>query len=133
MMQIIVSHGVSWDDLEWHHCRWPLESGRWCGDRKDSIAYCRHHASTAYRPQIERAGPVMFDRCRLVAEQQGRVDKSDHPAPARKRACCTNRRAVVSVSACGRLRADLLVANGKDLRSLPSLAKEQSRAHAGGS
>ncbi len=41
--------GVSWCDLQSHHCRWPMPGDMWCGSPKVSESYCPHHAALAYR------------------------------------------------------------------------------------
>lgn len=46
--------GVSWGDLQHHHCLWPLDGDRWCGEAKRDGSYCTHHARLAYRPAIAR-------------------------------------------------------------------------------
>lgn len=45
---------VAFDDLEPHHCRYPIGNGpdlRFCGDSKfPGLPYCEHHARRCYRP-----------------------------------------------------------------------------------
>lgn len=41
--------GVSWCDLQSHHCRWPMLGDLWCGEAKTSDSYCHHHHALAYR------------------------------------------------------------------------------------
>lgn len=40
-------------DLEPRDCRWPLETGGFCAERKERGAYCGAHAKRAYKPAPE--------------------------------------------------------------------------------
>ena len=43
--------GVTFTDLELRHCRWPLPSGRYCGEERLSITrpYCAEHEARAHQ------------------------------------------------------------------------------------
>lgn len=46
--------GVTLDELASHHCRWILDTGRYCGDHKREGSYCSRHARLAFQPAYVR-------------------------------------------------------------------------------
>lgn len=74
-----LSQAVTIEQLEHHHCRWPLgdprREVRYCGIRKtQGLPYCERHARRAYQPPVVAEGGNTIAARPVNLAQGGRVD-----------------------------------------------------------